>query len=501
MAAPIIRRHDPHLIDAGLSPAFKPGDRHDVIDCGQKEPIDFIEQTLLEQSGKEKFTDVEGFSIKGEDAKNDNGTIKVLPYRDKEGVDFFTFERLYTVTFLDKDGHEKKLTFKQQIYTSVKIPMKEVPLSWRARRRGVPGIQIDMTAYENAVCIAGMAAKTYATTIQNAVKFKHNDRKGKFGEKASDKVAALQKQGYISISAKKDGESVTNPMSARDLDSAKHNQFSRIRMKIDNFEIVYDQKSKLSQKVESQSFKLKLKDRLQHPDKYQIDPDNCEGEMRYFAASLNVVQRQDRKTRKLSSGLDDQGIKSEDYLRHLESHLIVLQEHFEEDLSLFYDPEKLDLLQDKFGELGQEHVSKEFKEKLLKYMPKKKGPIKPTVAPMLTAINKMHEDENITHKEREELKKLAVAFQRAKHHAVKIEEQMQINEGDLLKINKHNKREINRIASKQEKRAELLSRKHFPKIDKNMRTYEQIEEDSEEEYEDESLSDQTLTDSDSENIL
>lgn len=476
MASPVIPGRDPHIINVGSNPDFPPVAKGSVIDCKDKEPIALIESKVLEETGIAKFTDVQGFKIKGEDLLNDNGSIKILPYRDKDGIDFITFERLYTVSFNDKDGMPHTLTFKQKVFTSVKIPTKEVPLSWRARRKGVPGKQIDMTAYENAVRMAGMAANVYTGTVENGVRFKNDNTKGKFGENATEKVAALQKQGYISITAKVDGEAVINPMSPRELDSAKHRQFEHIRSGINSLEIIFDKKNlAISQKIDQKNFFKIFKEKFAVQDKYQIDPNDCEGEMRYFAASLNVVQTQDRHASRLDETLEAQGIVSEDYLRHLEAHLIVLQGHFEEDLSFFHDPDKLDHLLDKFGEQGAPHLSDAFKEKLLEYMPKRRVPFKTSLPPLFVAIHEMANDD-ITPKEKSELSRIANALQKAKDHAGKIDEQMKINENDLKSLHVSNKRELKRIVDIQDKRKDLLSRDRLPKISKELRTYQGVEE-------------------------
>lgn len=454
---------------AGHGPEFRAPVDPNVIDIGNHEPIKFIEDRIKQLSGKQKLDEVERFKVSGDDVKNDDGTIKVTPHGNPP---HFTFHRTFKVRFTNAAGDEQTVTFQKQIYTNIRIPIKSIPLSrFDKLRRRQPRTEINQTEYDNSICLAGMAAKAYVKSVQDAVKFKNDPTKtGSFGGNTQEKVDSLQRQGYVSIYLMKDGKRVENALYQFRTRSLADRKVKLLRSDITGYEIGYDKKKvDLTNTVAHDALMgPKLSKRLERADRYQLIPGpNDSLELKNFASSLKVIKIQEEDADSLDQVLQDNNLSNREYLSHVESYQHTLKEEFEEDRSMFYDASKLDDLVRKYGKRGATTVSDTFKNHFMEYVPKKSR--KSTASPLIQALHAMSQDPNLSWNERVELGRLATCFQNAKERLREVNAQMDRNEADILTINRNNKKLKDQIEKAQEKRSKVIKHSHLPKIKSDVR--------------------------------
>jgi hypothetical protein len=488
-----------HFVSAGAEPAFKRMTEDHNLDCGNNDPIKFIEDKVKELSGRKDFSKVKGFKIRGEDEKNEVGRIRSVPFKRKDGAQCFSFYRNFTVQFKDRDGNEHTLVFQKRIYTSVKIPMKILPQSKISTMRGKqPKVEIDTEAYDNAISLAGIASTAYANSVQNALKFKNDENKGGFGPDAKEKVEQLQKNGKVWIGMQKEGKTISHNMESPKLEHAKQHRFTHIRNEVDGFEIFYskvkDKDKQVAQKIEHGKFYNRLQRGLQNPQRYEIDPDECEGEMKTFIGSMKLLKVRDRKTEDLEEHLDELNIHPHEYLSYLQPHRDGLAKEFEENLDFFYDIDKLDNLMMKYGET-EAPISEEIKAKLKERMPKirpkkpkknvkegKEKPMKrPKVAPLPLAIKAVFANDRSSTADKEAMQRLAAALHNAREGLHDIHRQLKKDEDELLTLNR-SRFLARKIKSEHDYRTEQRKSSHLPKIGHDIRTFDRnnvVDEDEE----------------------
>lgn len=477
-----------HFVSAGAEPAFKRLTKDHNFDCGDSDPIKFIEDKVKELSGRKDFAKVKGFKITGEDEKNENGCIKSLPFKRKDGAQCFSFFRNFTVQFKDKDGNDHTLVFQKRIYTSVKIPMTILPQSKISMLRGKqPKVEIDSEAYDNAISLAGIASKAYSRSVQNALKFKNDEEKGGFGDDAKAIVEQLQKNGKVWVGMQKEGKTVTHNMNSSKLEHGKQHRFNHIRNEgVDGFEIVFSKEKdkKMAQKIEDGKFFNKLFRSLQNPQKYEIDPDECEGEMKTFIGSLKLLKVRDRDTNDLNDHLEELNIAPHEYLSYLQPHRDGLAKEFEENLDFFYDIDKIDNLMMKYGDT-EAPISDEIKAKLKQHMPKmqpkkkkknvKEGEEKPMKrperAPLPLAIKAVFANDRSSTADKEAMQRLAAALHNARVGLHDIHQQLKKDEDELLTLNR-SRFLARKIRIEHDYRTEQRRFFHLPRIGHDVRDFD-----------------------------
>lgn len=166
---------------AGATPSSSPKQRGTLIP-DDNEPILYI-TSKIEEATKGKIADCKDLKISSSFTKVDSfDAIKAMAYRDPpqslKAPSCYCFEREWVIKAKDAQGIEHTIVLRKVIYTNIVIPTNN-----------------DVGLLHDKETMAGLAARTYANFVDNAVLF--NAGKPTSYKITQDQITKVQKDNFL----------------------------------------------------------------------------------------------------------------------------------------------------------------------------------------------------------------------------------------------------------------------------------------------------------------